>query len=700
MILGVRMDPSEMNAAVVDGVGRILSRGRPAPNEEQAVLLYQKGRLLHDQGREEEAAWLYRQAVSLHPLLAEAYNDLGTLAQSRGRFQEAILFYRTALSLKPRFPEACYNLGNTYKEMKAWEEAENYCRQALALDPHLVEALFTLGVIVHEGKRVEEALRYWLEVVKLKPDHLQAHLNIASVYYLEKRYPEAEAFYQKALALNPTQALPWLGLGKIKEDRGEREDAEICYRQALTLDPYFPETYVRLGSLALEKGEAEQAVTYYEQALRLNPANAECYGLLGNAYQKKEAWGKASEYFLKAIQLKPDYYQAYNNLGLILHAQGRFEQSREMYEKAIALCPDKPELRVNLGNLYKEEGRIAEAVAQFRKVIAEHPDFPYAHWNLSLALLAAGQFEEGWREYEYRLMIHEYLYRKEIPFPLWKGEDIRGKRILLHQEQGIGDTLQFVRYIPLLAQRGGEVILQCQKEIISLLTSIPGCHGIVSFEEEVPPCDYHCPLLSLPRFFKTDLSNLPAEVPYLFADPVKVEGWRRLLCREGDRPKIGLVWAGRPEYVNDRNRSISLEAFQPLLRLRGITWISLQKGKAAGQIQEIEEGRRILDYTDALKDFSDTAGLIENLDLVISVDTSVAHLAGALGKPVWTLISFAPDWRWLLDRDDSPWYPTMRLFRQTRYGDWKGVMERVAEALVEHFSLHGKNDEPTNTLFT
>jgi len=657
--------------------------------EEQAYALYRKGRVLHDQGREVEAAGLYRQAVSLNPFLAEAYNDLGAIAQKQGQLHEAVVFYRTALSLNPGFVEACYNLGNTYKELKEWEEAEQYCRMALERDPQLVEALFTLGVIHHQRKRTADAVACWLKVVELKPEHLQAHLNLASVYYTEKQWEEAEAFYKKALLLNPKLALPWLGLGKIKEDQGDRESAEALYHQARVYEPTFPETYVRLGALALEQGALDRAIEYFEQALRLSPDRAEYHNHLGNAYNKNKDWKKAEVCFERAIRLNPDDYSAYNNLGLVLHRQGRLEESLKMYEKAVSLNPDKPELQVNLGNLYKELGRISEAIDQFRKVIQHHPDFPFAHWNLSLVLLSIGCFEEGWQEYEYRLKLHETICRKDLPFPLWNGEAIQGKRLLLHQEQGIGDTIQFVRYIPMIQEKGGKVFLQCQPELKALLSSLEGCEGVLSFEDELPACDYHCPLLSLPRIFKTDLPHIPARIPYLFADPTKVERWRRRLLREGEGKRIGLVWAGRPEHAHDHNRSLSLHRFSPLFRVAGIAWFSLQKGEAVRQLDDFAEKDRIQDYTGELADFSDTAALIENLDLVITVDTSVAHLAGALGRPVWTLIHFSSDWRWLLDREDSPWYPTMRLFRQTRYGDWDGVIERVAEEL-DRIALDGR----------
>jgi hypothetical protein len=309
-----------------------------------------------------------------------------------------------------------------------------------------------------------------------------------------------------------------------------------------------------------------------------------------------------------------------------------------------------------------------------------NPDFADAHWNLSFALLLAGNYEEGWQEYEWIWRLKKPMHT--LPQPVWDGADIKGKRILLYAEQGFGDVIQFVRYAPMVAEKGAEVIVGCQKELKSLLKSLPGVSAVVAFGEALPHYDFQCPLPSLPRIFHTTLENMPSSVPYLHADFGSIAKWRDRLQNDTYSLNIGLTWAGSPGHLNDRNRSCPIDLFVPITRIDGVRLFSLQKDIPKQWTGSSLSEMDIIDYTGDMEDFSDTAGIIMNLDLVITVDTVVAHLAGALGKPVWTLLPYSPDWRWMLNREDSPWYPTMRLFRQPSPGDWISVISKV------HYELH------------
>ena len=327
------------------------------------------------------------------------------------------------------------------------------------------------------------------------------------------------------------------------------------------------------------------------------------------------------------------------------------------------------------GWLFGTRDNLREQFILLRKPCILSPDNAVFHWNLSLALLLSGNFEEGWKEYEWRQKVKDFPNRI-VSQPLWDGSDIAGQTILLQAEQGYGDTIQFIRYASMVAQRGANVIVSCQNELTSLLKKVDGIHHVAGYHEPIPEFDVYCPLLSLPLIFHTTVESIPAHVPYIKPEPSLFQHWRAKIQNHVSRLKIGLVWAGREQ------RSCPLELFTPLAEIHYSTFYSLQKGEAAEQAKNPPEGMKLIDYTEDIHDFSDTAAFIENLDLVISVDTAVAHLAGALGKPVWTLLPFVPDWRWLLNRDDSPWYPTMRLFRQPSPGDWESVIARIAQDLT------------------
>jgi len=336
-----------------------------------------------------------------------------------------------------------------------------------------------------------------------------------------------------------------------------------------------------------------------------------------------------------------------------------------------------------LGIALNDKGQSDEAVAAYWQAVAIDPDLPASQWNLALALLVRGDFAQGWGKYEWRRKCADIgCARPDIIQQQWHGEPLEGRTILLHAEQGFGDTIQFMRYLPLVVQCGGRVIVECQSELQRLLKIMAPDIPIIARGQPLPDFDLQCPLLSVPKAMGTTLATIPAHVPYLRADAQDMQAWRNRLADHGHCMKVGLIWAGNPRHKNDRNRSMKLAHFAHLAQVQGVQFYNLQKGEAAAEAKTFPLGMALIDWTDELKDFADTAGLIANLDLVIAVDTAVAHLAGAMGKPVWTLLPFCPDWRWLRGREDSPWYPTMRLFRQPANGDWNSVMKRVAEALA------------------
>jgi len=465
-----------------------------------------------------------------------------------------------------------------------------------------------------------------------------------------------------------------------KHQDGRLAEAEALYRQVLTQQPDHADALHFLGVAAHQEGRNEPAEALIRRAIALRPGYAEAYSNLGAVLTQQGKLDEAVSAYRDAIRCKPGHAQAYANLGAALSVQGKLDEAAAACRQAIALMPGFAEAHSNLGAALKESGRFTEAVAAYEQAIRLKPDHAEAHFNLALTLLLLGDFSRGWQEYEWRWKARGFLSpKRNFDQPLWGGEQLNGRRILLHAEQGLGDTIQFVRYAAQVSARGGKVVLECQPELHRLLEQLPGV-SLVAAGGPLPDFDLHCPLLSLGRAFATKLESIPNPVPYLSADPRLVDRWASRVT--GGETKVGLVWAGKATHPNDRNRSMRLRQFLPLAKVQGVRFYSLQAGPAARHAVTGPPGLEVADLSDALSDLAETAAAIANLDLVISVDTAVAHLAGAMGKPVWVLLSFIPDWRWLLDRDDSPWYPTARLFRQKAIGRWDEVIDRVAECLV------------------
>jgi Flp pilus assembly protein TadD len=449
--------------------------------------------------------------------------------------------------------------------------------------------------------------------------------------------------FRRVVELYPTVASAHNNFGNILREQDQSDAALVCYRRAIALQPAFPEALNNLGTVLAQQGELAAAVEYYRRAIVLRPHYAVALNNLGNVYHKLGEFLAATACSREALRLDPNFADAYNSLGTALAVQGSLQEAADSYRRAIGL----------------------------------QPHFPQAHFNLSNVLLAHGDFEAGWPEYEWRWQTpHMVKAQRHFAQPQWRGEVGSGQTLLIHAEQGFGDSLQFCRYAALAAGRGLRVILEVQAPLVRLLGCLPGVADIIAQGSPLPPFDLHCPMLSLPFAFQTRLDSIPAGTPYLQADPAGARIWRDKLAGPGGL-RIGIAWAGSATLAADRRRSLQAAQLGPLVAAAGETRVfSLQKGAAA-----LPAGLPIIDHMDAMADFADTAAFVANLDLVISVDTAMAHLAGALGRPVWLLDRFDPDWRWLLGRADSPWYPTMRIFRQPAAGDWDSVLAAAAAAL-------------------
>ena len=461
---------------------------------------------------------------------------------------------------------------------------------------------------------------------------------------------------------------------------GRLGEAELILRRVLKSQPRNTDGLYLLGLLTQATGRFAESVELFQRAVHENPRSAKYLVNLGLSLggMGLGRTAEATEALRAAVAIDPDIPAAWSNLGNEFRNDLRFEEAIDAYRRALRLKPDFADAQLNLGaSLQETEPTLQPAIDAYRKAIALQPDFATAHWNLGFALLLSGDYERGLPEYEWRMKTRSIVQPRNFPVPMWDGGDLMGKRILLHAEQGLGDSIQMARYIPMVAGRGGEVIVECPAALVQLLRDLPGVVQILAGREELPAFDLHCPLMSLPLIFKTTVGTIPWPGPYLRADPKMAEEWSRRIPAESDRPRVGLVWAGRPENKVDRKRSMRLEQFAPLAGIKNVRFFSVQKGPAGGQARRPPGGMELIDYTEELHDFTDTAAMIANLDLIVTVDTSIAHLAGALGRPAWVLLPRSPDWRWMLEREDSPWYPTVRLFRQKIRGDWGEVVERV-----------------------
>ncbi|HET9734079.1 MAG TPA: tetratricopeptide repeat protein [Burkholderiales bacterium] len=498
---------------------------------------------------------------------------------------------------------------------------------------------------------------------------------------------------EAALARQPGARAQCL-MAAIAADAGRTEEGLEWTRRAQASDPSAAGPHYVAGRLWQGAGRLADAEASYRRAIALQPGHARAYNNLGGVLHMQGNLDGALAAYRKALDLEPGLAQANQNYASIVRDTGVLERAAQGYRRQTLANPRDALAFNDLGNTLRELGRHDEALAAYAQALAIEPELAEAHFSRAFVLLLRGEYAEGWREYEWRWRIPAFNGpARRFAQPIWDGARTGGA-ILLHAEQGLGDTLQFARYAAPVAARCASVVLECQPELRSLMEGVPGVARVVARGEPLPAFDAHAPLMSLPARFGSTLENLPWGGPYVRAEPQRIERWRSVLDADAAslgtvRLRVGLVWAGRPQQWDDRKRSISLAAMAPLSRAAGTIFYSLQVGAAAAQASAPPSGMRLIDHAARIADFSDTAALATLLDLVITIDTSVAHLGGAMGLPTWVLVAHAPDWRYHLARADNPWYPSMRLFRQARDGDWADAIEAVADALVQRAGLRG-----------
>jgi len=537
------------------------------------------------------------------------------------------------------------------------------------------------ALALHQQGRLDEAEKIYTRILKSAPSHFDALHLLGALKLQTGKVGEAYRLLGAALEVEPRSADALTNLGLALRAMNRNAEALTRFDQALALVPTHVEAGNNRGLLLLIEHRAEEALACFDAVLRLEPRHLARLNR-GNALAELGRLEEAIAEYDRALAMFPNHPGALFNRGNALQAMGRYDEAIAAFDRTLASVPRHAEAWNNRAIALYALKRHAEALASCARAIAERKDYSDPHHNEALSLLAMGDFARGLPKYEWRLRTGNSRPRA-LGRPLWLGEyPLSRKTILLHAEQGLGDSIQFARYVPLLARAGAEVILEVQPELADLLGAIDGVDRIVARGEKLPAFDVHCPIPSLPLAFRTGLDSVPAEIPYLRARGERLAKWQPRIAALG-KPVVALAWAGNPAHVNDRNRSIALSRLDPLVATPDVRFVSIQRDLRSDDAEMLAGDDRIAHLGGELADFADTAAVIALCDLVISVDTAVAHLAGAMGKPVFILLPFASDWRWMLDRADTPWYPTARLFRQPALGDWDSVIAQVQAKLAQ-----------------
>jgi tetratricopeptide (TPR) repeat protein len=612
--------------------------------------MLEKALALHQNGRLADAAALYRRILRRDPRNADALHLLGVIEIQGKNPLAAIELFDRAIELSPKNPAFFNNRGTALKDLKRLDEALASFSHALAIRPDYAEALNNRGVVLRDLKRVDEALKNFNRALAIKPDYAEGLYNRGNALADLKRLDEAVASYARALAIKPDYAEALYNRGIALKDLKRLDEALASFIRVLAIKPDYADALNNRGIVLKDLERVDEALASYDRALAI----------------------------------KPDYPEALYNRGNALTELKRLDEALASFDRAIALRPDYADVLNNRGTVLKDLKRIDDALASYDRVLAIKPDHADALCNRGLAQLLGGNYRKGFEGCEWRWETNGFSSKApNIGATKWQGEELAGRSILVFSEQGLGDQIQFTRYLPLLIQRGAKVTYFCPAQLVRLLRPLDPQIAFVSSLSGEESFDFQCALMSLPLRFGTELGSIPSRVPYLKAEADLAGAWKHRIGEAGF--KIGISWQGNPNGKIDRGRSFPLSELSPLARRPGIRVISLQKNHGLDQLVNLPADAAVETLGDGFDGgpdaFIDTAAVMSNLDLIVTSDTSIAHLAGALGRPTWVALQHVPDWRWLLDRDDSPWYPTMRLFRQQARDDWSPVFRDMAVEL-------------------
>ncbi|WP_027780990.1 MULTISPECIES: tetratricopeptide repeat protein [Burkholderia] len=681
------------------------------PDHPQALHLY--GVLQFQRGAADHAEALLRQSIAIEPGV-RALSDLGAIVGERGRIDEALAHFATALRAAPDDVQTLVRHGNTLIGLRRYDDALASFDHALAVSPLVLDALCNRGGALRALGRLDEALHTYDRALMVDPHSFESWFNRGLVLRELRRAADALHCFDRANSIRPGVVAIMAERGRTLSDLDRLNEALAAFNEAIAADPARLDALCDSAAVLERLGRADEALARCERVLAVDPAHARALASRGNALLQLERYDDALDSYVRALDIDPraadtlcnrgtalrylkrfdaalasydaalaldaDFADAWMNRGSVLQALHRYDDAAASLDRALALSPDHATNWLARGNLLADMGQADDALAAYDRAIALQPDFSGAHCARASLYLTEGNFARGWPGYEWRLRDAQ-LARHARPFtqPVWRGDEpLDGKTILIHAEPSLDDTLQFCRYVSLVAARGARVVLEVQPSMRALMASLAGAPRVIARGEPLPAFDCHVPLPSLPHAFRTETDTIPSPAAYLHADPQRTRQWdARLGARR--RPRIGLAWTGNPEHRDDRNRSIDFARLAPLFDL-DVDWFSLQQSVHEHDEPLLAEAP-ILCVDDELGDFADTAALIGALDLVIAVDSAIAHLAGALGARVWVLLPDPPEWRWMRAREDSPWYASARLFRQTAPHNWADVIDAVRAAI-------------------
>ena len=621
-----------------------------------------------------------KQASSLTEQYPDAFiiwNILGAANKGLGKTVEASEAFKKATELNPTYADGHSNLGVTLQEQGKLEEAIEAYTKALELNPNYAEAYYNMGVTLKNQGKLDEAIEAYNKALSLKPDHAKAYNNMGNALQEQGKLDEAMASFNKALAIKSDYAEAYNNMGTVLKDQGKLEKAIASYNKALSLKPDYAKAYNNMGVTLQEQGKLDEAIEAYKMALAIKSEYAEAYNNMGTVLKDQGKLDEAIEAYKMALAIEPDYTDAHNNMGNVLKDQGKLDEAIEAYKMALAIEPDYAEAYNNMGVTLKEQGKLEKAITSYNKALSLKPDYAEAYYNMGNAYNLKGEIQKGLELFEYRFKKQKVPTRAPREKLHWNGsEPIKGKEFLVYEEQGLGDIIQFCRYLPTLVKQGAKVTFKVTQKLHAILQTMDSGVTLSTTDADEGQIDFEAPLMSLPHLFKTHLKTIPSMNPYLYANHGRTKTWGERL--HTDRFKIGICWQGSKSKI-DIGRSFPLSLFEGISKAPNVELISLHKGEGEHQIKDISFDLTTLgaDFDADQDAFLDTAAVMMNCDLIITSDTAIAHLAGALGCQTWVALKHVPDWRWMLDRSDSPWYPTMTLYRQKNPGDWACVFEAI-----------------------
>lgn len=638
-----------------------LCREALSSDANDAEALHLMGVIAHRSNRNDIAVDFVKRAIAADGGVASYFNTLGYLLRLNGQYSDAIAALRSAIERQQDYADAYNNLGIAYAESGDLDAAERAYRDALTHRSDFPEAQNNLGNLLYRMSRVEESLAAYDAATTLRPDYAEAHSN------------RGDAF----------------------SNQGENEKALDAYRQAVEAAPNWPAAWFKLGNSLFQANDMARALQAFQRSIDLNPNHLRGLTNLGATLEKLGRYEDSAMILRHALVLSPDDIAGLKNLGHVILKLGHAGEGLHLLRRATELAPDDADAHYTLGNALLRMERLQEALACYARVRELQPNTARAYFAPASVLLMNGQYKDGWAAYESRFDMAAYKSNVgNVHERLWDGGPLNGRRLLIHVEQGFGDTLEFARYVPLVRQKAGDgkIFMLCEPELIRILESLEGVDEFYELRSDTKlTYDVQIPLMSLPHRFGTTLETIPNRTPYVNAPSGAKAKIRK---RKAAKLNVAFVWAGRPTHSDDRFRSCPVNWFATLFDVPGVDFHSIQWGPRATELAPHLARKNVVSLTDKLTDFGETAALIEQVDLVIAIDTAVAHLAGALGKPVWTILPFGGEWRWLFRREDTPWYPNMRLFRQRILGDWRPVFQRMAAALTQMTGAGGGTATP------